>query len=333
MPNAGWFRIRELACSRTSGLVLILSGLAIAGHGALSDFGSGRAPSVASPNVRSQGPVGGTSPGAIVSPRPGDGPPTNASSAPVISAPVISVPVIVLLAPRSGKAGVARVAAIPRDRDSLARELQKELRRVGCYEGELNGAWTPATRRAMKTFTERVNATLPVDEPDAVLFAMVQSQQDRVCGKPCPVDQGLSEDGRCLPNVILAKAARKPSPSAVATHVPASGGPADKPPPAHSSWSVTVTAARPMAPAVGVPAPATPPPSLAVTQPAPATPPPSEGRMALAGPTAEQVPAGAATTGPLAPPRPATQSSPKRSVPGSESWTRTMNARRFDSPN
>lgn len=317
--------------SKTAGVVLILGGLGLAAFAMSSEIalmGSNAARrtedgKIAAAEAKAAEPV------AVPRPQPVH----RRAAVPRPEAAASSAPVIVTLAPRSGEAGVARVAAIPRDRDSLARELQKELRRVGCYEGELNGAWTPATRRAMKTFTERVNATLPVDEPDAVLFAMVQSQQDRVCGKPCPVDQGLSEDGRCLPNVILAKAARKPSPSAVATHVPASGGPADKPPPAHSSWSVTVTAARPMAPAVGVPAPATPPPSLAVTQPAPATPPPSEGRMALAGPTAEQVPAGAATTGPLAPPRPATQPSPKRSVQGSESWTRTMNSRRFDSPN
>jgi hypothetical protein len=228
---------------------------------------------------------------------------------------------------------LARVAAIPRDRDSLARGLQKELRRVGCYEGELNGVWTPATRRAMKTFTDRVNATLPVEEPDAVLFAMVQSQQDRVCGKPCPIDQGLSEDGRCLPNALLSKAATKPSPSAVATHVPASDGSAGKPLPAHSGWSAAVTTARPTPPAVGASVAPTPPPALAGTHPAPATPPPSEGRMGLAGPTAEQAPPGATTTGPLAPPRPALQSPPKRGVQGNESWTRTMNARRFDSPN
>jgi len=182
--------------------------------------------------------------------------------------------VIVTLAPRSTDAVASRTAAIPKDRDRLARELQKELRRVGCYEGELNGVWTPATRRAMKTFTDRVNASLPVDEPDAVLFAMVQSQQDQVCGKPCPIDQGLSEDGRCLPNAILAKAASKPTPSAVATHAPASGGPAaGKPLPARSGWSVTVTAARP-----------TPSQALAVLAPAPATPPSTVGRMALAGP-------------------------------------------------
>ena len=47
---------------------------------------------------------------------------------------------------------------MPTDRASLARDLQSELRRVGCYSGELNGIWTPATRKAMKAFTERVNA-------------------------------------------------------------------------------------------------------------------------------------------------------------------------------
>jgi hypothetical protein len=329
MPSAGWFRVHELACSKGSGLVLILSGLAIAAHGALSDFGSSWAPSAVRVNAsitfldaQPQGPAVGPRASAIVSPRPGAGPPA-----------VGSAPVVVTLAPRSGDAVPSRTAAIPRDRDSLARELQKELRRVGCYEGKLNGVWTPATRRAMKTFTDRVNATLPVDEPDAVLYVMVQSQQERVCGKPCPVDQGLSEDGRCVPNAILAKAAR----SAVATHVPASGGSAGKPLPARS-WSATVTATRPTPPAVGAPA-APLPQALPVIQPAPATPLPTEGRMALAGPTPQQAPAGAtpapgasAPAGALATPRPPLPPA-KRGVQANESWTRMMNARRFDSPN
>jgi hypothetical protein len=246
--------------------------------------------------------------------------------------------VIVTLAPRSTDAMASRTAAIPMDRDRLARELQKELRRVGCYDGELNGVWTPAARRAMKTFTDRVNATLPIDEPDAVLFAMVQSQPDRVCGKPCPIDQGLGEDGRCLPNAILAKAASKPSLSAVATHAPASGGPAAGKP-APSRWSATVTAARPTPPAqpaAGAPAAPTPSQALAL---APAAPPPTEGRMALAGPTPQPAPPGATTPsgpiavpGPLAAPRPL-PSPPKRAVQGNESWARMMNARRFESPN
>ena len=44
----------------------------------------------------------------------------------------------------------------------------------------------------MKLFTDRVNATLPTDEPDSILLTMVRGYQDNVCGKPCPAGQGLS---------------------------------------------------------------------------------------------------------------------------------------------
>ena len=258
--------------TKTAGVVLILSGLGCAAFALSSEvarMGSDVARWVEEAKILPEAKV--VAPAALPHPQPV---PRRAAAPRPEAAPPASAPVIVTLAPRSTDAVASRTAAIPKDRDRLARELQKELRRVGCYEGEPNGVWTPATRRAMKTFTDRVNASLPVDEPDAVLFAMVQSQQDQVCGKPCPIDQGLSEDGRCLPNAILAKAASKPTPSAVATHAPASGGPAaGKPLPARSGWSATVTAARP-----------TPSQALAVLAPAPATPPSTVGRMALAGP-------------------------------------------------
>jgi hypothetical protein len=317
--------------SKAAGIVLILSGLGLAALAMSSELairGSDASRQVADANVAR---VAAKPVEPVAVPRPQPVLRTAAAPHPEAAPPGLA-PVVVTLAPRSGDAAPVRMAVIPRDRDSLARELQKELRRVGCYEGELNGVWTPATRRAMKTFTDRVNATLPVDEPDAVLFAMVQSQQERVCGKPCPVDQGPSEDGRCLPNAILAKATRSP----IATHVPASAGPAEKPLPAHS-WSATITAVRPTPPAVDAPAASTPPQALPVIAPAPATPPPTEGRMALAGPTQQQAPsdatpapgASAAPAGALATPRPP----PKRGVQGNQSWTRMMNARRFDSPN
>jgi hypothetical protein len=33
------------------------------------------------------------------------------------------------------------------DGEYLTRELQRELRRVGCYAGDINGAWTPSTQK------------------------------------------------------------------------------------------------------------------------------------------------------------------------------------------
>ena len=113
-----------------------------------------------------------------------------------------SAPEIATLAPRTAL-GARQLASLPSDRGSVARDLQRELTRVGCYDGEIHGVWTPAARRAMKAFTDRVNATLPTDEPDYILLSMVQAARDKVCGAGCPAGQGFAEGGRCVPNAIL----------------------------------------------------------------------------------------------------------------------------------
>ena len=74
-----------------------------------------------------------------------------------------------------------RATATPGDRASLARELQRELKRVGCYSGDINGVWTTSSRMAMKSFTDQVNASLPIDNPDYVLLSLVQGHQDKAC--------------------------------------------------------------------------------------------------------------------------------------------------------
>jgi hypothetical protein len=49
----------------------------------------------------------------------------------------------------------------------------------------------------MKEFTGRVNAILPLDQPDYVQLALVQSQSAEICGA-CPAGQSLSSSGRCV---------------------------------------------------------------------------------------------------------------------------------------
>lgn len=99
----------------------------------------------------------------------------------------------------------------PGDRASLARELQRELKRVGCYSGDINGAWTTSSRMAMKAFTDRVNATLPIDTPDYVLLSLVQGHQDKACGAGCPAGQTSTETSACVPSAVFAKAAKTPA--------------------------------------------------------------------------------------------------------------------------
>jgi hypothetical protein len=193
-------------------------------------------------------------------------------------------PVVVMLpyrvqapAPASGK---DKFAGMPRDRASLARELQLELRRVGCYGGDLNGVWTPATRKAMKAFTDRVNATLPVEAPDEILLTLVQAHQGEACGRPCPSGQGLSDDGRCLPSAMLAQAAKKGASPTAPTPRLRAGQPVEKPTTVIAPWTTTTAAA--------LPAPQPSPPAMV-------------GRMALAGPRHDAAPPaiGESPPGPL----------------------------------
>jgi peptidoglycan hydrolase-like protein with peptidoglycan-binding domain len=105
--------------------------------------------------------------------------------------------VVVVVPPRPAAAGPQ--AQLPRaaDRIQLSRELHKELKRVGCYEGEISGVWSAVSRQAMRRFTEAVNAKLPIEEPDHVLLRLVQGQAQRVC--PCPAASGEAKQPSCAP--------------------------------------------------------------------------------------------------------------------------------------
>jgi hypothetical protein len=127
-------------------------------------------------------------------------------------------PTVVTIVERPERSVALGQAVNPRGRDAIGRELQKELKRVGCYAGELNGAWTKSTRQAMKVFADRVNAKLPIDKPDDILLALVMGYPHKVCGVPCPSGQSLSHTQQCIPDVLLARsgknkltASRKPT--------------------------------------------------------------------------------------------------------------------------
>jgi hypothetical protein len=92
----------------------------------------------------------------------------------------------------------------PDARYKLVLDIQQQLRRVGCYWGHIDGSWGYATKDAIKEFTDRVNATLPLDQPDYVQLKLIQSHSDKVCGA-CPAGQSLSASGRCVGLPITAQ--------------------------------------------------------------------------------------------------------------------------------
>ncbi len=154
-------------------------------------------------------------------------------------------------------------------RRELVKDLQRELKRVGCFDGEVSGTWGPSSKKAMASFTDRVNATLPLDEPDYILLTLVQGHGEKACGLSCPGGQALNDGGKCVPRAVLAHSGRrtqeKPAastrreeadqPSTVAqARAQSRSVPPSK---VASSWSAVVTAppqaeaqARPPAPAL-----------------------------------------------------------------------------------
>jgi hypothetical protein len=146
-------------------------------------------------------------------------------------------PSIVLAQMRPPARSAPEVAAVPENRDGLARLLQRELTRIGCYGGTISGVWGKAPRQAMRAFLVHINATLPVDQPDEILLRLVQAEQQRVCAEPCPAEHDAPAQGTCAPDGLAAKVSAQPAPPAPTaakanTSRPASGpasGPAPGP--------------------------------------------------------------------------------------------------------
>ena len=267
--------------AKATGVVLVLSGLAVGAYGLHGK--SAYVEDFVKPSSGAASAVVGTQ-----ATGPGREPAVGSSEA-------TPVPVVVTLT-QGGNASEFKTVAIPKDQGTLARELQRELKRVGCYHGEVNGEWTSSTRRAAKDFVDRVNAMLPIVQPDPILYVMVKGKSEQVCGSACPTGQHFNQDGWCLPAGILAKSQSK---MLTATAVPTGKTNLSDPPSFVAGSSPT---SNPL------PAPAL-------------TSMPTDERMSLAGPIPLEVPRT------VAPPRPRTVHSTARlpvGMPSATSWSRAV---------
>lgn len=83
-------------------------------------------------------------------------------------------------------------------------EVQEELKRVGCYDGYLDGDWGPASKRAMQAFVRKVNASLPIEEPNEILLALLKAHPSNTCAEGCDPGQMENANGQCVPNAVFA---------------------------------------------------------------------------------------------------------------------------------
>jgi hypothetical protein len=139
--------------------------------------------------------------------------------------------IAVLAAAQAEKAA----APSPIDAHELARLLQLELKRVGCFAGDVNGEFDDATKIAWQSFTRLTSIGRPDDAaPDAI--KAVRGIDKRVCPLVCPAG-GHAEGDLCVidappPKSVTTEpvpAPVAPAPKSVATEpAPAAVAPAPK---------------------------------------------------------------------------------------------------------
>lgn len=91
---------------------------------------------------------------------------------------------------------VGQLAALPPDReaaDDLPRQLQRELRRVGCSTGAVDGNWNAAWQKSLGLFNKNARTQFDVKVASLDAFNAVRSKTERVCPLIC--DRGYKADG------------------------------------------------------------------------------------------------------------------------------------------
>jgi hypothetical protein len=84
-------------------------------------------------------------------------------------------------------------AAEPFDSREAARLLQRELKRVGCFDGAVDGEFGDSTRAALRNFAKVAGLTVSIDpSPDSL--KAVRGIDKRVCPLVCPSGERVDGD-------------------------------------------------------------------------------------------------------------------------------------------
>lgn len=179
-------------------------------------------------------------------------------------------------------------------RVSLTRDIQRELKRVGCYVGDIDGVWGGGSKQAIVLFMDRVNASLPTQEPDVFMLSLLRAETTAVCGTSCPSGQSLTGSGRCVPSTLMVQNERGGQRLQRVAHAAVAAASADEEPdrsfePTSATWDPVVTDSTVKAPSA----------KALAAKAGPARRVPLEGRMAIGGPVPPADAAAAIQTGSL----------------------------------
>ena len=91
---------------------------------------------------------------------------------------------------------IGQLAALPPDQgavDDLPRLLQRELRRVGCSTGTIDGNWNAAWQKSLGLFNKNARTQFDVRIASLDALTAVRSKTERICPLIC--DRGYKADG------------------------------------------------------------------------------------------------------------------------------------------
>lgn len=98
--------------------------------------------------------------------------------------------------PAGGFGGPAGALPAP-DAVDLPRQLQSELKRVGCYSGDVDGNWGAQSRSSLEAFVKSTGFPITQFDPSLTAWNAVTSQRVRICPLKC--DSGeVEQGGKCV---------------------------------------------------------------------------------------------------------------------------------------
>src|SRR6185312_4129532 len=99
-------------------------------------------------------------------------------------------PVVASIAPIAPAPPAALPPAAPPvpepDAKEIARNLQTELKRVGCYNGAIDGLWGPLAQNAVEHFNQHTGKHLDAETASLDATASIKESSGRVCPLPTP---------------------------------------------------------------------------------------------------------------------------------------------------
>lgn len=120
-----------------------------------------------------------------------------APGSPVAPAPEAAPAPAPAIAPAQNAVTPPPAAAQPAPPAALTRDLQAELKRVGCDPGAINGVWSPASRQALEQFNQRADTKFDAKVASLDALDAVKGQRGRICPLACGGGQ-RSDGERCV---------------------------------------------------------------------------------------------------------------------------------------